>query len=64
MGPGINDKPFPVFAMKLQVRTGILGLKAMPSFDRHQIPSEDMDDLMAYIKALRKHDKPIVHAKR
>ena len=54
LGPGLNDKPLPVFAMKLQVRTGIVGFKVMPSFDQHQIPSEDLDDLMKYIKALRK----------
>jgi mono/diheme cytochrome c family protein len=54
LGPALNDKPLPVFAMKLQVRTGLVGLKIMPSFDRHQIPSEDLDDLMKYIKVLRK----------
>ena len=59
LGPGINDKPLPVFAMKLQVRTGLVGFKAMPSFDHHQIPSEDLDDLMAYLKAIRRQNKPI-----
>jgi mono/diheme cytochrome c family protein len=59
LGPGLNDKPLPVFAMKLQVRTGIVGFGVMPSFDSHQIPSEDLSDLMKYIKATRKHSKPL-----
>src|SRR3954454_24548445 len=54
LGPGLNVKPLPVFAMKLQVRTGFLELSAMPSFNKHKIPSEDLDDLMRYIKAVRK----------
>jgi mono/diheme cytochrome c family protein len=62
LGPGLNDKPLPVFAMKLQVRTGLVGLKIMPSFDKHQIPSEDLDDLMKYIKAQRKHHQPMEQA--
>jgi mono/diheme cytochrome c family protein len=59
LGPGLNDKPLPFFAMKLQVRTGLVGFKKMPSFHKHQIPSEDLDDLMAYVKALRKQRKPL-----
>jgi mono/diheme cytochrome c family protein len=58
LGPGLNDKPLPVFAMKLQVRTGLVGFGVMPSFDQHKIPSEDLDDLMRYIKTLRKHSHP------
>ena len=54
LGPAINDKPLPAFAMKLQVRTGLVGFYVMPAFDKHQISSEDLDDLMRYIKALRK----------
>jgi len=64
LGPGINDKPLPVFAMKLQVRTGLVGFWAMPSFNEHQIPSEDLDDLMAYLKALRRQHQPIEQAAR
>jgi len=64
LGPGLNDKPLPVFAMKLQVRTGVVGFGVMPSFDRHQIPSEDLDDLMKYIKAIRKQSKPLEQARR
>ena len=62
LGPGLNDKPLPVVAMKLQVRTGIVGFGVMPSFDRHKIPSEDLDDLMQYIKALRKQQPSVDNA--
>jgi len=62
LGPGLNDKPLPVLAMKLQVRTGIVGFHVMPSFDHHQIPSDDLDDLMKYLKTIRKQSKPIEQA--
>lgn len=55
LGPALNDKPAPVFLMKTQVRAG---LGAMPRFDKHIIPSSDLDDLMDYVMALRKADKP------
>jgi len=54
LGPSLNDKPLPAFAKKLQVRTGLVGFNIMPAFNKHQIPSEDLDDLMRYMKALRK----------
>jgi mono/diheme cytochrome c family protein len=57
LGPGINDKPFPKFLMKTQVRRG---LGTMPSFDKHTISPEELDDLMKYIVALRRHnDQPV-----
>jgi mono/diheme cytochrome c family protein len=64
LGPSLNDKPLPVFAMKLQVRTGIVGFGVMPAFDRHKIPSDDLEDLMKYLKAQRAHDRPIEQARR
>jgi len=64
LDPGLNDKPLPIFAMKLQVRTGVVGFGVMPSFDKHQIPSEDLDDMMRYIKAVRKQSRPIEQARR
>jgi hypothetical protein len=54
LGPALNNKPAPVFLMKTQVRAG---LGAMPRFDTHIIPAQDLDDLMAYVIALRKADK-------
>jgi hypothetical protein len=54
LGPALNNKPAPVFLMKTQVR---LGLGAMPRFDEHTISEKALDDLMAYVIALRKADK-------
>jgi mono/diheme cytochrome c family protein len=51
LGPGLNDKPAPVWLMKTQVR---LGLGRMPGFNDEQISSEQLDDLMAYVIAVRK----------
>ena len=56
LGPGLNDKPAPRFLMKTQVR---VGLGVMPSFDKHKIPSEDLDDLVKYLIALRKQSRPV-----
>ena len=53
LGPGLNDKPAPVWLMKTQVR---LGLGVMPAFDDETIPAEELDALMAYVIALRKDD--------
>jgi mono/diheme cytochrome c family protein len=51
LGPGLNDKPAPVWLMKTQVR---LGLGAMPKFGEHHISQQELDDLMAYVIALRR----------
>ena len=51
LGPSLNDKPLPRFLMKTQVR---LGLGTMPSFKSHEISAEELDDLTAYLVALRK----------
>jgi mono/diheme cytochrome c family protein len=51
LGPGLNDKPAPVWLMKTQVR---LGLGAMPGFGNDQISDEALHDLMSYVVALRK----------
>ena len=53
LGPSLNEKPLPVFLMRLQVRRG---LGAMPAFDEHQISAQELDDLMDFIVAYRKHD--------
>jgi mono/diheme cytochrome c family protein len=52
LGPGINDKPLPVTLMKTQVR---VGLGAMPGFPENEIDDRELDDLMAYLKGLRRH---------
>lgn len=50
LGPALNDKPLPGFMMKLQIRAG---LGAMPSFSEDEISAGELDDIVAYVKALR-----------
>ena len=52
LGPALNDKPLPAFAIRTQVRKG---LGAMPAFDDARIPAPDLDNLVAYLATLRKH---------
>jgi mono/diheme cytochrome c family protein len=52
LGPAIVNKPLPEFLMKFQVRHG---LGAMPSFGPEKIPQQDLDAMMAYIKAVREN---------
>lgn len=51
VGPAINNKPLPGFLMKFQVRRG---LGAMPSFSEKHISGEELNNLIAYLKALRR----------
>jgi mono/diheme cytochrome c family protein len=51
LGPALNDKPFPAFLMKFQVRHG---LRAMPAFGDEEISDEQLDELLAYVKSLRR----------
>jgi mono/diheme cytochrome c family protein len=51
LGPSLNEKPLPVFLMKTQVRHG---LGSMPGFNKDEISPHEMDDLMAYMLALRR----------
>lgn len=51
LGPPINNKDFPGVAIKAKVRTG-LGLD-MPKFSSNEISDVELDDLVAYMKALR-----------
>ncbi len=52
LGPALNNKPLPAFLLRTQVRHG---LGAMPSFPESRISEEELDDLVAYVKALRKN---------
>lgn len=54
LGPSIINKPLPGFLMKFQVRQG---LGVMPSFDKEHLSEEKLDDLIAYIRELRKESK-------
>ena len=52
LGPSLNDKPLPAFAIRTQVRKGF---GAMPAFDESRIPQPDLDNLVAYLQMLRSH---------
>ena len=52
LGPAINNKPLPGFLIRLQVRNGI---GAMPAFSQNEINPKEMDDLLEFLKALRRH---------
>ena len=51
LGPALNDKPFPEFLKKFQVRHG---LGTMPSFSEDEISEQQLEDLMEYLNALRR----------
>ena len=55
LGPSLNDKPLPGFLMKFQVRHGF---GAMPGFSEDRISDERLDQLIAYLQALR--DRPLL----
>jgi mono/diheme cytochrome c family protein len=50
LGPALNNRALPAFAIRYQVRRG---LGAMPAFSRAELPEADLDALIAYLKALR-----------
>lgn len=52
LGPALNDKPLPASLLRLQVRQG---LGAMPAFDATEISDRELDELIAYVQALREH---------
>src|SRR4051794_30025447 len=52
LAPAINNKPLPGFLIKFQVRHGI---GAMPAFSEREIPRDELDALVKYLKALRRH---------
>lgn len=51
LAPAINNKPLPGFLIRFQVRNGV---GTMPAFKENVISDEDLDDLLAYMKVLRK----------
>ena len=53
LGPALNSKPLPGWAVRYQVRHG---LGAMPAFPERVIPDDELDALVAYMGALRRHD--------
>jgi mono/diheme cytochrome c family protein len=53
LGPALNNKPLPGWAIRFQVRHG---LGAMPAFPLDVIPPEELDALVAYLVWLRRLD--------
>ncbi len=52
LGPSLNDKPLPTWLIRFQVRNG---LGVMPRFSSEQISPEELDALVLYLTALRRH---------
>ena len=52
LGPALNNKPFPSFLKRFQIRHG---LGAMPSFSEDAISDDELDDLIEYLTVLRDH---------
>jgi mono/diheme cytochrome c family protein len=56
-GPSINNIPLPGFLKRFRVRDKafLLGLGRMPSFKQNKISRNEMDDLINYLRALKKN---------
>ena len=52
LGLAINDKPLPTFLKRFQVRHG---LGAMPKIPEQAVSKESLNDLMAYLSAVKKN---------
>ena len=53
LGPSLNDKPLPHFAIRMQIR---YGLGVMPAFSEQQLTDQQVSDIADYVVALRKQD--------
>jgi mono/diheme cytochrome c family protein len=52
LGPALNNKPLPGTAIRMQVRKG---LGAMPDFTEQELPDPELDRVVDYVLALRRH---------
>jgi mono/diheme cytochrome c family protein len=52
LGPALNNKPLPGFMVRFQVRKG---LGAMPAFSKKEISDEQLNEMLEYIRAMRRH---------
>ncbi|OQW32655.1 MAG: cytochrome C [Nitrospira sp. SG-bin1] len=52
LGPALNNKPLPAFAVRTQIRRGF---GAMPAFHEDEINEVELKALIAYLEALRRH---------
>ena len=59
IGPALNNKPLPGFAIRMQVRNGV---GAMPSYTEKEISDEALEALVAYLKWLRNLPPAAAHA--
>ena len=53
LGPGLNNKPAPAAAIRLQIRKG---LGAMPAFSDDEIIDPDVEAIIAYMLAMRSYE--------
>jgi mono/diheme cytochrome c family protein len=53
LGPALNNKPVPGFAIRVQIKHGF---GAMPAFDSTKIAPEDVRAIADYLLALRRSD--------
>ena len=49
LGPALNDKPFPDFLKRFQIRHG---LGVMPSFTKDELSDPDLDAILEYLEVL------------
>ena len=52
LGPALNNKPLPGFMVEFQARHG---MGAMPAFTDEEVTKPELDDVVAYLKALRRN---------
>ncbi|MBC3542432.1 c-type cytochrome [Rufibacter sediminis] len=59
LGPSLNNIPLPGAALRFRVRSKafFLGIGRMPSFKKHEISPDQLDELVVYMKALRRHKR-------
>lgn len=57
-GPSINNVPLTKSMLKFRVRSRafFFGIGRMPSFKKHEISKQELNDLVRYLKVLKKHN--------
>ena len=53
LGPGLNNKPAPGAAIRLQIREG---MGAMPAFGKNEISDSEVDAIIEYMMAIRSYE--------
>ena len=52
LAPALNDKPFPDFLKRFQIRHG---LGVMPSFTKEELSDPDLEAILEYLEALEEN---------